>query len=196
MASWNRRRPVEVELGALGRPVRALVRPLAQTSYELYSVPAFRRFRPETLRGAEIASPKHPVVAGDLLLCKLDLKTSRAWTVQRSATGLGQLAATEYLVLRTNDLSLTCYLVWYLRSPRFRGWLCNHRELVGRGSSQGDQRDARLLRAPVLVVPPHRRWQVVFECERLFQGTGPCGDLRRCTTRWHDSLNTIDVFKA
>ena len=90
-SGWER-----TSLGDLGSEVRGQVVPQPGTTYDLYSVPAFPSLRPERIDGSKIKSGKRRVQEGDVLLCKINPRINRVWSVGR-AEGRPQLASTEYL---------------------------------------------------------------------------------------------------
>ena len=113
----------QASLGDLGSEVRQRVSPDPSATYEMYSVPTFQTGLPEVLKGSEIRSSKTAVKPDDVLLCKINPRINRVWSVAPPRGSLMQLASTEYLVLRIPDPVLSRYVMWYLRSPRFREWI-------------------------------------------------------------------------
>lgn len=109
-------------LGDLGSEVRGQISPEPGTTYDLYSVPAFPTGQPEHVGGESIRSGKRPVEERDVLLCKINPRINRVWTVGPSH-GFPQIASTEYLVLRPHEPRMADYLRYYLSSPRFRDWI-------------------------------------------------------------------------
>ena len=109
-------------LGDLGTEVRGQISPSPGTAYDLYSVPAFSTGQPEHVDGESIRSGKRPVEEHDVLLCKINPRINRVWTVGPS-DGSQQIASTEYLVLRPHEPRTAAYLRYYLSSPRFRDWI-------------------------------------------------------------------------
>lgn len=116
-AGWT-----EARLSELGDEIRGSLVPVEGTTYELWSVPAYPTGRPEVLGGSDIGSAKRPVETGDVLLCKINPRINRVWQVGQ-ASGRPQIASTEYLALRAVEPTLSIFLVWFLRSPRFRDWI-------------------------------------------------------------------------
>lgn len=109
-------------LGDLGTEVRGQTSPESGTTYDLYSVPAFPTGQPEQVDGESIRSGKRPVEEHDVLLCKINPRINRVWTVGPSR-GFPQIASTEYLVLRPHEPRIAAYLRYYLSSARFRDWI-------------------------------------------------------------------------
>jgi type I restriction enzyme S subunit len=114
---------VDAPLSDLGVDVRGSIVPTAGVTYELYSVPAFPAGGPEVVDGAEIGSSKRPVMPGDVLLCKINPRINRVWIVGSHNADHAQIASTEYLVFRLPNADLGRFVMWYLRSPRFREWI-------------------------------------------------------------------------
>lgn len=110
-------------LGDLGCEVRGSVKPEPGTTYALYSVPTYPTGKPELLDGERIGSSKRPVEPGDVLLCKINPRINRVWSVGQRSEGLPQIASPEYLVFRTPDARLGSYLRWFLQGPAFRRWI-------------------------------------------------------------------------
>lgn len=155
-------------LGDLGVEVRESVRPDPDRMYELYSVPAFASGKAEILQGSEIGSSKRRVAAGDLLLCKINPRINRVWSVAEPVGGEEQLASNEYLVLRLHDRDpvLRKYLVWYLRSPAFRDWIKLNVE--GATGSHTRAKSGPILDQYVPLAPPELRLGIVEEVEKQF----------------------------
>ncbi len=109
-------------LGELGTEVRGQVSPEPEIIYDLYSVPAFKTGIPELVEGSSIKSGKRLVQEDDVLLCKINPRINRVWSVGR-AQNRPQIASTEYLVLRLHEPRMTSFLRHYLSSPRFREWI-------------------------------------------------------------------------
>lgn len=109
-------------IGDLGIEVRGQVSPEPGATYDLYSVPTFPTGRPEQIDGNSIKSGKRPVEEHDVLLCKINPRINRVWTVG-PRNGLPQVASTEYLVLRLHEPRMAAYVRYYLSSPGFRDWI-------------------------------------------------------------------------
>jgi hypothetical protein len=160
--SVSQRELRELRLCDLFQPVRNTVRALSRATYDLYSVPAFGVGAPAAMRGSEIPSPKHPVQAGDLLVCQIDLRVSRVWIVHESHPRREKLASTEYLVLQSQDRRLSEYVMWYLRSQRFHAWMTH----AVAGSKRISDRVEKTLAAPVPMQPPGLREGIVAACKQ------------------------------
>lgn len=152
-----------VPLGELGQEVRESLRPVAGSRYELYSVPAFAVGLPEVVDGGEVGSSKRTVQPGDLLLCKINPRINRVWSVE-AGNGLPQLASSEYLALRLHDKDLLKWLTWYLRSPAFRAWIKLNVE--GATGSHTRAKSPAILEQRVPIAPPGERNRIVESLER------------------------------
>lgn len=146
-------------LAALGTEIKGGLRPSPGRQYVLYSVPAFPSGQPEIVEGNQIGSSKRLVLHGDLLLCKINPRINRVWSVGPSADGAEQLASTEYLVLRPHDPRVLPWLVWYLRSPRFRSWIKANVE--GATGSHTRAKSAAILKQHVPLAPQAERSRIV-----------------------------------
>jgi type I restriction enzyme S subunit len=156
----------EARLGDLGREIRGSVAPDPGATYELYSVPTFPTGRPDVVAGAEIGSAKRQVAPGDVLICKINPRINRVWIVADASGGLEQLASPEYLVFRTGDANLARYLMWYLRSPRFRDWIALNVE--GATGSHTRAKSGPVLDQRVPIPPAAEQRRIVAAIEEQF----------------------------
>lgn len=69
--------------------------------FELFSIPAFERGRPEIVSGSEIGSTKQIVAPNDVLLSKIVPHIRRAWVVSE-LNGPRQIASGEWIPFRNN----------------------------------------------------------------------------------------------
>lgn len=148
-------------LGDLASEIKEALRPTPGIQYELFSVPAFPSGDPELVDGRSVGSTKRIVRPGDLLLCKINPRINRVWLVPEPVDGLAQIASPEYLVLRLRDRdpALDRWLLWYLRSPRFRSWI--ELNVEGATGSHTRAKSPGILRQPVPVAPRQRRERIV-----------------------------------
>jgi type I restriction enzyme S subunit len=100
-------------------------------TFEMYSVPCYDDDSPEIVRGSTIGSSKQAIQEGDVLLCKINPRINRVWTVTHH-TKHRLLASSEWIVVRTKDY-LPQYLRYYFSSPYFRLLMTEH--VVGIGGS-------------------------------------------------------------
>lgn len=71
-------------------------------TFELFSIPAFDKRKPEIVSGAEIGSAKVPVEPGDVLLSRIVPHIRRAWVVPK-ANSHRQIASGEWIVFRGKE---------------------------------------------------------------------------------------------
>jgi type I restriction enzyme S subunit len=169
-----------LRLDEIGREVKDTIQPAAGRRYELYSVPAFNTGAPEHLDGAQIGSSKRAVQDGDILLCKINPRINRVWQVGPASSGLDQIASTEYLVLRLNDIRLGSWVMWYLRSPTFRRWITANVE--GATGSHTRAKSPAILRQPIPLGLPDERdsltaW-IEMQTSRLASANGTLASTR------------------
>lgn len=115
MTAWR-----HLPLGDLGVEVRDNVTPEAGTTYAHYSVPSFESGEPVLEDGGAIKSSKRALRPGDVLISRINPRINRVWRVGEHATSI--IGSTEWVTLRLSPTSPVDgrYLMWYLRSPRFR----------------------------------------------------------------------------
>ena len=152
-------------IGDLGTEVRGQVSPEPGTIYDLYSVPAYATGEPEQVDGESIRSGKRPVEEHDVLLCKINPRINRVWTVGASH-GQPQIASTEYLVLRLHEPRMAAYVRYYLSSPGFRDWI--KLAVEGATGSHTRAKSGPILEQLVPVPPPLEQQQMVATIEEHF----------------------------
>lgn len=159
----------EVELGSLGFEVKGNEMLEPGRKHELYSVPAYDTLRPELVDGSEVKSGKRPVKPGDLLICKINPRINRVWIVSDPVDSKSQFASTEYLVFRlpthTPEIERR-FVMWYLRSPRFRSWIKLNVE--GATGSHTRAKSPSVLRQTVPIAPPDQQPRIVEVIEEQF----------------------------
>jgi type I restriction enzyme S subunit len=102
-----------------------------EEEFELFSVPIFPTGKPENVLGKDIGSSKQVVSPGDVLLCKINPRINRVWTVGEK-TNLRQIASSEWINVR-NPLICANYLKYAFSKKYFRELLCS--EVAGVGGS-------------------------------------------------------------
>jgi type I restriction enzyme S subunit len=117
--------------------------------FELYSVPAFPLNKPELLPGAEINSNKQEVRPGDVLICKINPRINRVWTVGPRSTHR-QIASSEWIGVRSPEFEAD-FLRWYFSSGEFRQLLTEN--VVGVGGSLTRSQPKVVSTLPVPVPP-------------------------------------------
>lgn len=98
-------------------------------TFELYSVPSYGNDYPEIVTGVEIGSTKQTVQEGDVLLCKINPRINRVWSVTKY-TKYPLIASTEWIVIRNNHV-FSNYLVWCLKSEPFRNLMTTNVTGIG-----------------------------------------------------------------
>ena len=91
--------------------------------FELFSVPSYQLRRPERLPGREIGSTKQTVSPGDVLVCKINPRINRVWTVDPKGA-LEQIASSEWIGFRSTVIR-SAFAKHYFSSPDFRNLLCS-----------------------------------------------------------------------
>jgi type I restriction enzyme S subunit len=182
---------VTAPIGDLGLEVRGSVVPSPGATYELYSVPTFPTGSPEVVDGSVIGSAKRPVVPGDVLLCKINPRINRVWIVSEPISpSFTQIASTEYLVFRVHLRDVSRYLMWFLRSPRFRDWI--ELNVEGATGSHTRAKSASILRQPVPIAPANEQRRIVAAIEehlsRLDAAVRSLTDATRKVTALRNSI--------
>ncbi|MBL7177634.1 MAG: restriction endonuclease subunit S [Desulfobacteraceae bacterium] len=131
--------------------------------YELWSVPAFPTDVPEYVQGEDVGSNKQIVQPGDVLLCKINPRINRVWLV-REKTGFDQIASTEWIVLRCNEL-LPEFIMYLLREEGFRHRLCA--DLSGIGGSLTRARPRIVGKLEIDLSPLNEQKRIVAKIEEL-----------------------------
>ena len=180
-------------IGDLGTEVRGQVSPEPGTIYDLYSVPAYATGEPEQVDGESIRSGKRPVEEHDVLLCKINPRINRVWTVGASH-GQPQIASTEYLVLRLHEPRMAAYVRYYLSSPGFRDWI--KLAVEGATGSHTRAKSGPILEQLVPVPPPLEQQQMVATIEEHFSRLDAV-EAAVANTHWRlDALRSITMDRA
>lgn len=178
-------------LSELGREVRQSFRPQPGTRYELFSVPTFPTGQPEVLDGKDIGSSKRTVQTGDVLICKINPRINRVWTVPEPL-GVGpQIASSEYLVFRPGSRVLSRFLMWYLRSPVFRDWI--KMSVEGATGSHTRAKSGPILRQLVPVPPLHEQRRIVAAIEEQFSRLNSAEMSIRAARRKSDAFEASSI---
>ena len=134
-------------------------------TFELYSVPAFETKRPEVVTGAEIGSNKQIVEPGTVLLCKINPRINRAWTVG-SFTKHQKIASTEWITFPPHPDVEPRYLANYLSRKEIRDYLAANASGVGGSLMRVKASTVEDLPLPLPNVVEQRR--IVAEIEKQF----------------------------
>ena len=145
--------------------------------YELWSVPAFPTDGPEYVQGEDVGSNKQIVQPGDVLLCKINPRINRVWLV-REKTGFDQIASTEWIVLRCNEL-LPEFIMYLLREEGFRHRLCA--DLSGIGGSLTRARPRIVGKLEISLAPLNEQKRIVAKI----------GELQAHSRQAREALDTI-----
>ena len=132
-------------------------------TFELYSVPAFEGRRPEVATGGQIGSNKQIVDPGTVLLCKINPRINRAWTVG-SFTKHQKIASTEWITFPPHPDVEPRYLAHYLSRKEIRDYLAANASGVGGSLMRVKASTVEDLPLPLPNVDEQRR--IVAEIEK------------------------------
>lgn len=130
--------------------------------FELYSVPSFPSGQPEIVKGTEIGSTKQEVMPGDVLLCKINPRINRVWTVA-PITKYRQIASSEWIVIRNNDFD-SRFVKYAFTEDSFRELLCT--DLTGVGGSLTRAQPKRVATYEVPVAPLNEQKRIADKLDR------------------------------
>ena len=131
-------------------------------TYELWSIPAFGKGRPEVLKGSEIGSPKKIVYPGDVLLSRIVPHIRRSWIVKNSQSQFKQVASTEWIVLNSDEI-VPEYLRSIVISDAFHQQFMQTITGVGGSLSRANPKAVADIRVPV--PPLEVQQEIVAEIE-------------------------------
>ena len=132
--------------------------------FELYSVPSFDEKNPEILKGKEIGSNKYIVAENDILLCKINPRINRVWSVGQRKQ-YEQICSSEWIVVRNKNLNNN-FLRYYLTSEYFRNKLCENVSGVGGSLTRAKPKLVQLYEVPI--APLKEQARIVAKIESLF----------------------------
>ena len=132
--------------------------------FELYSVPNFEFNVPEIIRGKAIGSTKQVVEKNDVLLCKINPRINRVWTVEQT-TKYRLIASSEWIVFRNPKLYAP-YIRLYFSSSFFREILLTNVSGVG-GSLMRAQPES-VKKYPLIIPPLNEQKRIADKVSRLF----------------------------
>lgn len=138
--------------------------------FELYSVPSFPNRRPERLQGREIGSTKQTVNPGDVLVCKINPRINRVWTVDQKGE-LEQIASSEWIGFRSTAIR-SAFARHYFSSPNFRELLCS--EVTGVGGSLTRAQPKKVAEYPVPVAPINEQTRIENKLDALLVRIQAC----------------------
>lgn len=123
--------------------------------FELYSVPIFPAGLPEFTLGSEIGSSKQLVAKDDVLVCKINPRINRVWTVSKFSD-YRQIASSEWIGFRSAVVN-SKYAQFYFQSPGFRELLCADVTGVGGSLTRAQPKRVALFDMPVAPLPEQKR---------------------------------------
>jgi type I restriction enzyme S subunit len=126
-----------------------------EVTFELYSVPAFPLRVPEFVLGSEIGSTKQVVEVNDVLVCKINPRINRVWSVGGKSFS-PQIASSEWIVLRSPGLE-SGYLRHLFSAPFFREMLCEGVTGVGGSLTRAQPKQVREFVIPLAPLNEQRR---------------------------------------
>ncbi len=129
-------------------------------TYELWSIPAFGKGKPEVLKGSEIGSPKKIVYPGDVLLSRIVPHIRRSWVVKNSQSQFKQVASTEWIVFNSDEI-VPEYLRSIVISDAFHQQFMQTITGVGGSLSRANPKAVADIRIPV--PPPEVQQEIVAE---------------------------------
>ena len=128
------------------------------SSFELYSVPAYETGSPEYITGKEIGSTKQLISKGDVLLCKINPHLNRVWIVSHFRPELKCIASSEWLVFQF-DVLLPEYVRVFFMSPEFRILMLSN--VSGVGGSLMRAHGSAIESYPIWVPPINEQRRIV-----------------------------------
>ncbi|MEQ5840464.1 restriction endonuclease subunit S [Paraburkholderia acidicola] len=131
--------------------------------FDLYSVPSYTEYRPDSTLGREIGSTKQEVREGDVLLCKIVPHIRRGWTVS-AATKHRQIASGEWIVFRDHGLESE-YLRRFVLSEGFHEQFMQ--TIAGVGGSLTRARPAEAAKIELPVPPLSEQRRIVAKIDSL-----------------------------
>ncbi len=140
--------------------------------FELYSVPSFPTGRPEQLPGRAIGSTKQTVRPGDVLVCKINPRINRVWTVGPHSDH-EQIASSEWIGFRSEAM-VPRFAKHYFSEPSFRSLLCS--EVSGVGGSLTRAQPSRVAGYPVPVAPLAEQARIADQLDTLLARIQACQD--------------------
>ncbi len=141
------------------------VRKCPKQRYELYSVPSYSDREPELVLGESIGSSKQLVQPHDVLLCRINPRINRVWTVGEYR-GINQIASTEWIIFPAHPLLNPQYLRYFLARDTVRNYLALNAS--GVGGSLMRVKPSTLNGYPLLIPPLNEQRRIVEKIEALF----------------------------
>ncbi|MGO2941432.1 restriction endonuclease subunit S [Brevibacterium aurantiacum] len=133
----------------------------AEEEFELHSIPAFDRGRPDISLGRDIGSSKQVVQPGDVLISKIVPHIRRSAVIPKLA-GRRQLASSEWIVFRNQSFDPK-YLVHFLMSDVFHHQFLNTVAGVGGSLLRARPQYVRSIMAPLPPLDEQRRIAAILD---------------------------------
>ncbi|MBC2681412.1 hypothetical protein GSS87_03200 [Corynebacterium sp. 4HC-13] len=128
----------------------------------VYSVPSYSTGEPEYIAGEDIGSTKQVVETGDVLICKINPRINRVWSVSNPPDGK-LIASSEWIVFRPT-IGIQDFYRLYFSSQYFRQKLTS--QVSGVGGSLTRARPKIVSGYPVLLPPPDEQKRIVEYIEQ------------------------------
>lgn len=154
--------------------------------FELYSVPAFPLNEPEHLLGSDIKSSKQIVAKGDVLLCKINPKINRVWSVRQHSSKYRQIASSEWIVIR-QPLIDTDFLMYQLSEKSFREKLCAN--VSGVGGSLTRIQPIKVATYAIKIPPPAEQKEIAICLGKLI------GQIKSLRVHLNAISNILEKFR-
>jgi type I restriction enzyme S subunit len=134
-----------------------------EEEFELFSVPIFPTGKPENVLGKDIGSSKQVVSPCDVLLCKINPRINRVWTVGEKGN-LRQIASSEWINVR-NPLMYATYLKYAFSRKDFRELLCS--EVAGVGGSLTRAQPKKVEKYTVPIAPLNEQIRIADKLDSV-----------------------------
>ncbi|MBS1066548.1 hypothetical protein JK164_11430 [Gluconobacter kondonii] len=131
--------------------------------FDLYSVPSYSEYRPDSVEGHEIGSTKQEVREHDVLLCKIVPHIRRGWTIPAAAEHR-QIASGEWIVFRDHGLEPE-YIRRFVLSDDFHEQFMQ--TIAGVGGSLTRARPAEAAKIELPVPPLSEQRRIVAKIDSL-----------------------------
>ena len=153
-------------IGAINQYSGGSIDPLKEPDswFELYSVPSSADNYPEIVQGFEIGSTKQEVQKNDVLLCKINPRINRVWSVSQH-TGNKLLGSSEWIVVRNPKID-SRYLMWCFQTRYFREYMLSN--VSGVGGSLMRAQPKYVQGYPIPIAPLAEQKRIVDRIESLF----------------------------
>ena len=138
--------------------------------FVLYSVPAYPAGEPEVLDSAQIGSTKQIVRANDVLVCKINPRINRVWTVADHGQ-FRVIASSEWIVFRVAGGDPR-FFAHYFRSDQFRELICDG--VTGVGGSLTRAQPVRVAQFAVPVAPENEQKRIADKLDSLLAKVDAC----------------------